>query len=127
MNIDELDAFKTATIYARQQGWQWRPRYWISLEGDEWQVHSESEMIVRISARSGLPISDDVEQLDPLIAIRVAREYAMKTSLPWKPAFSLVLTADGWDVGSCQSQFGGQTHIYVDHHGEVTGHHFNPK
>ncbi len=27
-----LEAFKAATIYARHQGWPWRPRYWIDFE-----------------------------------------------------------------------------------------------
>jgi hypothetical protein len=126
MNIDEFEAFRIARITAHDRGWQWRPPFWISFDEGEWQVHAESECVVRLSAQTG-DLVPQTGVVDPLIAMAAAKEYALKNDLSWKPAFSLCLSAEGWDVGACQSQFGGQTNIYVSHHCEVIRHQINPK
>jgi len=42
MTIEEFEAFKIASIAARDRGWPWRPPFWISLDDGEWEVHAES-------------------------------------------------------------------------------------
>jgi hypothetical protein len=126
MDIDEFKAFEIATTAAHDRGWPWRPPYWISIDDGEWQVHAESECIVRISVTTG-EVASQVGSVNPLIAMAAAKAYALKNGLPWKPAFSLYLTVEGWDVGACQSQLGGQMNIYVSHQGEVIRHRINPK
>jgi hypothetical protein len=126
IEIDEFEAFKIASLAARDRGWQWRPPYWISIDDGEWKVHAESECVVRIIAQTGLLVPA-IGGVDPLVAMAAAKEYALKNGLHWKPAFSLYLTVEGWSVGSCQSQLGCQTTIYVSHQGEVIRHQINPK
>jgi hypothetical protein len=124
--VDEIRAFELATEAARTRGWPWRPLYWISLEDGAWQVTAASDDIVRIDAATG-DVLPAVASLDPVQAFSVAREFARAHALNWIPAFSLRLERAHWDVGSCQSQLGGQVSIRVSHEGKVVGHDVNRK
>lgn len=126
MTTDEIKAFEIATTAARERGWAWRPRFFIALEDGEWQVHAESESVIRIDQASGALLAES-SYLSPVLALTRAKEYALANSLNWKPAFSLSVDAEGWDVGSCQSQLGGQTNIVICHNGEVLRHRVNLK
>ena len=125
-NFDELHAFQLAGSTASKRGWPWRPPYWIHASDGEWQVHAESECIIRIDAHRG-ELIPDLEPLDPLLALTHAKNYALDRGLCWKPDFFLQLHAEGWEIGSCQSQFGGQTTIHVSHQGHVIRHRVNAK
>lgn len=125
-NVDELHAFRLARVTAHERGWPWRPPYFINLDEGEWQVHAENEYIIRIDAQRG-ELVPEPGQLDPLLALTHAKSYALDQGLGWKPAFSLDLHPEGWEVGACQSRFGGQTHIYVSHQGDIIRHHVNSK
>lgn len=126
MTIDEIQALKAAIDVAPSDEWLWQPMFFISLNAGEWHVHIERECVVRISQTSGSPIRES-SRLDPATALSIARSYAADHSLAWKPSFSLQLGSSHWIVGSCQSQFGGQTSINVSHQGVVLGHSVNPK
>lgn len=128
MAIDEIEAFKRAADEAQSRGWEWRPPFFWYLEEGEWQVHAESERTIRINVISGAPkVEEEIEFLDPLRALSVAKSYASNEGLSWKPGYSLELSRSHWSVGACQSQFGGQVHIQVSHQGEVIGSSVNPK
>jgi hypothetical protein len=124
--VDEIRAFELATEAARARGWPWRPLYWINLEDEAWEVTAASDDVIRIHAATG-DVLPAIPSLDPVQALSVAREFALAHALNWKPAFSLTLERAHWDVGSCQSQLGGQVSIRVSHEGIVVGHDVNPK
>jgi hypothetical protein len=126
MVTDEIEAFRIACISARDRGWPWQPPYWLELNNGEWQIQAECERIIRVSQTNGNVIPE-VASLDPIAAMSVARTYALENSLPWRPGFSLTLSPEHWVIGACQSQFGGQTSIYVNHRGEAVRHWVNPK
>lgn len=106
MTTDEIKAFEIATTAARERGWAWRPRFFIALEDGEWLVHAESESVIRIDQASGALLAAS-SYLSPVLALARAKEYALANSLNWKPEFSLSVDAEGWAVGSCQSQLAG--------------------
>ncbi len=108
MTTDEIEVFRTA------------------YDDGEWQVHADNESIIRIDDVTG-KIVTSADRLDPELALSIARDYARENGLRWKPAFTLVLKSDGWEVGCCQSQFGGQTYINLSHDGKVLRHWINPK
>ena len=111
---------------ARERGLAWRPPYAIDLEDGVWEVHAGNDAVIRIDPASGkISLLDEV--IDPLVAFAIAREFALQNGLRWKPSFTLLLSNAEWNIGSCQSQFGGQVHIYVDHRGTVVRHWLNPK
>lgn len=126
MHADEIEALRIAGAAAQTRGWPWRPPYWIDLEDGEWRVQAENECVIRISEATGR-ITPEIVPLDPSIAISAAKDYARSRGLGWKPSFTMRLESDCWEVGSCQHQLGGQTHIYVSHQGVVLRHWVNPK
>lgn len=127
MAADEIQALQLAIETARGRGWAWHPPYWVELDDEGvWDVHTESEVIVRVDAVTGRVLALD-DALDPITAFSVARAYASSHSLQWKPAFSLERQRSLWVIGACQSQLGGQVHIHVNHRGEVVRHWVNPK
>lgn len=126
MTTDEIEVFRTACIAAKERNWLWRPPFFINFDAGEWQVQAENESLIRINDKTGQVVADP-ERLDPIRALIIAREYANANSLGWKPAFTLQTDDEGWEVGCCQSQFGGQTHIVVSHDGRVLRHRINPK
>jgi len=125
MAIDEIKALEIALATSRAQGREWRSPFAIWEENGAWEVESEPRQRVRID-QSGELIAEPVS-LAPVAAFSLAREYAVAHSLGWKPTFTLRLEAEHWEVGSCQSQWGGNVQIYVSHGGVVIRHHLNPK
>lgn len=123
MNIDEVRALEIAVAAVGADKVSQAAEYWLDLEDGYWQVGS-TERVVWINAGSGKFVGDF---LSPVSALAAARLYVQANSLSWKPTFTLSLKPDYWIVGSCQSQFGGQTYIYVSHDGSVTRHAVNPK
>ena len=126
MPIDEVEAFKRAATIAQQRGWLWEPPFWLSLTNGEWEIQSEGERAIRLSELTGEIVAGPAA-LDPASALSIAKEYAARNELSWKPAFSLQVVTDHWCVGACQSQFGGQLSIRVNHAGEVIGSSVNRK
>jgi hypothetical protein len=126
MTIDEIEVFRTACATAHDRSWTWRPPFFIGFDAGEWQVQAENESIIRINGETGRVVAES-DRLDPALALAIAREYAIANSLRWKPAFTLQINEEGWEVGCCQSQFGGQTYITVSHNGKAIRHWINPK
>ena len=127
--IDEIEAFRLATVTATERRLPWRPPYWIDFSDDQWSVEAEGREAIRIDATSGKALSPEPTcgALDPIQALAIARDFAVKNGLRWQPSFALQLTSTHWTVGACQSQLGGQTTIEVSHEGFVTGNWINPK
>lgn len=123
MNVDEVRALEIAVSAVRADKSPQAGEYWLDLEDGYWQIGS-TDRVAWINAESGQLVSGF---LSPLSAFAAAKRYAQDNSLGWKPAFTLSLKPDYWVVGSCQGQFGGQTHIYVCHDGSVSRHSVNPK
>lgn len=123
MNADDVRALEIAVSSVGPDKVPQAAEYWLDLENGYWEVGSTGR-VAWISAASGQLVSDF---LSPVSAFTAAKLYAQANSLGWKPAFTLALKADHWIVGSCQSQFGGQTYIYVAHDGRVTRHSINSK
>jgi hypothetical protein len=124
MQSDEILAFESVTAAALGGNTLWKPPFWIELVGSEWRVTSEYESVSETDAVIDTPMHDSIL---PEQAFRLAKQYALASSLPWKPAFSIDLCKDYWVIGSCQGQFGGQVAIQINHRGEVIGSSFNPK
>lgn len=123
MNIDETRALEIAVSATGNDKPPHAARYWLDLENGYWEVGS-TERVAWIGAANGQLLSDFSR---PVNAFAAAKLYAQANSLGWKPTFTLELKLDCWIVGSCQSQFGGQTYIYVSHQGSVIRHSVNPK
>jgi hypothetical protein len=126
MKIDEIKALENALAYARKSGVSLDPPLWIDFSGGAWEIGTVNEPVVRIDSETGkvLSVSD---YLDPVKAFSLAKKYAARNSLPWGPGFSLNLETEYWNIGSCQSQLGGQANIFVTHSGGIVEHNVNPK
>lgn len=125
MNVDDVQALEIAISKMRLDKVSQASLYWLDFEDGYWEVRADhEELVVWIDADTGEPVADF---LSPVRALAAAKLYAQVNSLRWKPALTLKLTRNCWVVGSCQSQFGGQTYIEVAHDGNVTRHWVNPK
>ena len=124
--MNEIEAFERASNHAKEQGWPWRPPYWMDLVKGEWHVNAENERIVRIDQSTGEVLSEP-NALSPASALSIAKEFATQNGLRWNPAFSLQLVRGNWHVGACQSQFGGQVSVQVNDLGQVVSSSVNPK
>lgn len=126
MATDEIQALKLVLNVA-SSGETFRcASYFIDLRDNEWVIHAEVELSFRVSQSTGLLIRDE-PRLDAAEALRIAREYAFSHSLSWHPAFSVVPEREGWNIGACQRQLGGQVHIAVGSDGHVITHRVNAK
>jgi hypothetical protein len=123
MSVDEIRALEAAVSAVDDDKASPAAEYWLNLEDGYWEVGS-TDRVAWVRADSGDLVSNF---LSPVSALAAAKFYAHTNSLGWKPTFTLRLKPDHWIVGSCQSQFGGQTYIYVSHDGSVTRHSVNPK
>jgi hypothetical protein len=125
MNVDDLRALEIAVSAVEPGTAPQATRYWLDFEDGYWEVGSAyEERVVWIDANIGQSVSNF---LSPVRALAAAKLYAQANSLGWKPSFTLQLKRDCWIVGSCQSQFGGQTYVHVSHDGNVNRHWVNPK
>jgi hypothetical protein len=123
MSVDEIGALELAVSAVGDNNASPPAEYWLNLEDGYWEVGS-TDRVAWVSADSGNLVRNF---LSPVRALAAAKSYAHTNSLGWKPTFTLRLKPEHWIVGSCQSQFGGQTYIYVSHDGSVTRHSVNPK
>jgi hypothetical protein len=123
MIVDELQALEIAISTLTANRSSQPAQYSIDFEDGYWQVGA-TDSVAWINAGSGRLIGDF---LSPLRALAAAKLYAQANSLKWTPSFTLELKPECWIVGSCQSQLGGQTYIYLSHDGNVTKHSVNPK
>ena len=126
MNIDEVKALEVALVHASETGLALDSPLWIDINGRTWEVGTVNEPVVRIDSQTGKVLSA-IDFLDPVMAFSLAKEYAVSNSLPWNPGFSLTCEPEYWNIGSCQSQLGGQTNIFVSHGGKIVKHNVNPK
>jgi|GEM_PF-6792469 len=126
MATDEVQALKLVLSVASSSETFRCTSYFIDLRDDEWVIHVEVELSFRVSQSTGMLIPDE-QRLDAAEALRIAREYAFSHSLSWHPAFSVVPEREGWNIGACQRQFGGQVHIAVGADGHVITHRVNAK
>jgi hypothetical protein len=124
--MNEIEAFERASSHAKEQGWPWLPPYWIAQLDGEWHINAENERIVRIAQSTGEVIAEP-NTLSPASALFIAKEFATHNGLRWIPAFSLQLVRGSWQVGACQSQFGGQVTVQVNQLGQVIDSSINPK
>ena len=125
MAIDEVAAFRNATHAAQSRGWPWQPPYWIDLVNGEWEVQAEGAYVLRVDGTTGEIVS--AQSLDPLVALEVARHHVQEEGLSWRPGFSIQLDGSVLLIGACQSQFGGNITVRVDHQGKIVGLFINPK
>jgi hypothetical protein len=123
MNVDEVQALEIAISALTADKSSQPAQYWIDLEDGYWQVGA-TDRVAWINAGSGQLVGN---LLSPLRALAAAKLYAQANSLGWKPSFTLELKPECWIVGSCRSQLGGQTYVYVSHDGNVARHSVNHK
>jgi len=126
MATDEIQALKLVLSVASSSETSHCASYFIDLRDNEWVVHVEVELSFRVSQSTGMLVPEE-QRLDATEALRIAREYAFSHSLSWRPAFSVVPVREGWNIGACQRQFGGQVYITIGADGHVLTHRVNGK